>query len=260
MPLSQRKARLVGRLRRRKTREREGLVLVEGVRAARECLDAGADVRFAVISPRLVHAPGGEEVAARLEGSGSDLEHVNDAELAGLSDTEQPQGILLVAAQPPAGMDALREGGRHLVLDAVQDPGNVGTLVRAAAAFGLDAVVALEGTADPWGPKAVRASAGTAFGLPLVSMSAREALDVLGAKGVALLLADPRGAPVSDIAPVAGGFALIVGNEGAGAGEAVRSSAVRAVGLPMRGGVESLNVAVAGSILLYLLTEAGGGR
>lgn len=258
MGLSQRRAHLVGRLRHRKTREREGLVLVEGIRSVREALDAGAEPLFAVTSPRLDTLAWGAALRARVAEVVGEVAAVDDAELTGLADTDHPQGVLLVCAQPAWDPARLGDGSRWLVVDAVQDPGNVGTLVRAATAFALDGVLALDGTADPWGPKAVRASAGTVFRMPVTQLRVEEALALLDAAGVPLVVADARGADVASVPP-AERWALAVGNEGAGPRESLRAAAARTVRIPMPGPAESLNAGVAGAILLYALTREGAG-
>lgn len=252
--LSQRRRGILGRLLRRKTREREGLVLVEGVRAVGEALAAGAASRFAVTSPALDELEGGVAVRTALSRSGVEVDVVEDREFAGLSATERPQGVLLVCTQPAADAGVVRAGGRYLVLDAVQDPGNVGTLVRTATAFDLDAVLVLDGTADPWGPKAVRASAGMVFRRPLVQRDADSAVALLDGVGVRLLVADVAGRDIEEAA-TSDGWALVVANEGAGPRGALRDAAGERVRISMPGPAESLNAAVAGALLLYALTR-----
>lgn len=252
MALSQRRARLIGRLRSRRTRAREGLVLVEGVRAAREALDAGAVVLFALVSPRLEDAPTGSALRARLEGV--EIADVADGELAELSDTRSPQGVLLVCREPEASLAGLA-GRRYLVLDAVQDPGNVGTLVRAVVAFGLDGIVCLDGTVDPWSPKAVRASAGSVFRRPPVLAREEEVAEWLQRRGVPILVADASGEDVERHRGAAS-FALIVGNEGEGVRDALKDRADAVVAVPMSGPAESLNAGVAGSILMHTLSRS----
>ena len=254
MGLSQRRRQILGRLRHRKTREREGLVLVEGVRAVREALAAGAVARFAVASPALDRLEEGRAARAALARAGVEVDAVDDREVAELADTGHPQGVLLVCAEPTAAADAVRAGGRYLVLDAVQDPGNVGTLMRTATAFDVDAVVVLDGTADPWGAKAVRASAGMVFHRPVLQRGGEDAVALLRAAGVPLLVADATGSDVAEAVPP-GGWALVVANEGAGPREALRRAADRLVRVPMPGPAESLNAAVAGALLLYALTR-----
>jgi TrmH family RNA methyltransferase len=255
MVLSQRRERLIARLRSAKTRAREGAVLVEGVRAVSEALDAGVSVDFAIASPRLRATRAGSRLAERLEGL--DVVHVEDEELATLADTERPQGALLVCREPEAALDRVRRGGRYLVLDHVQDPGNAGTLVRAAVAFGLATVVCLDGTVDPWGPKTVRSSAGMIFRIPVVRATAEEAMARLAEEGVPLFIADPDGDDVG-LHRGAASFALVVGNEGFGVRSEVVDRADKRLSVGMPGPAESLNVAMAGSILLHVLTRGNG--
>jgi TrmH family RNA methyltransferase len=255
MALSQRRERLIGRLRSAKTRAREAAVLVEGVRSVTEALDAAVAVHFAVTSPRLQATKAGARLGERLEAQDSVL--VEDGELAVLADTERPQGVLLVCREPEAGLERIARAGRYLVMDHVQDPGNAGTLVRAAVAFGLAAVVCLEGTVDPWGPKTVRSSAGMIFRIPIVRASTEEALTRLGGEGVPLFVADTEGEDVGDHRG-APSFALVVGNEGAGVRPELVERADRRLSVGMPGPAESLNVAMAGSILLHVLTRRNG--
>jgi TrmH family RNA methyltransferase len=250
--LSQQRARLVGRLRRRKGRSGEGLVLVEGVRAVEEALSAGVRVAFAVTSPRLTDTELGGALGARL--AGHDVATVTDDRLAHLADTERPQGVLLVCEQPKAELEDVAAPGRYAVLDGVQDPGNLGTIVRGAVAFELDAVVCLVGTVDPWGPKAVRASAGLVFRIPVVCASAASTLHFLESFDVPLFVADARGRDVQAHRG-ARAFALVVGNEGGGVRARIHERAAGVLGVPMGGPAESLNVGMAASILMYTLTR-----
>jgi len=252
MGLSQRREKLIARLLTARSRAKEGAVLVEGVRAVNEALDAAVDVQFAVTSPRLAETAAGRVLAARL--ADHEVVEVTTDQLDRLSDTEHGQGILLVCAEPVAGLDALEAGGRYLVLDGVQDPGNAGTLVRAAVAFGLDAVVCLDGTVDPWGSKPVRASAGMVFRLPVVRAAAGDALARLEAVGVPLYVADAAGEDVEDHLGMES-FAIALGNEGRGTRDLLREEAAGSLAVRMPGGAESLNVAMAGAVLLHALTR-----
>jgi TrmH family RNA methyltransferase len=255
MSLSQRRRRLVGRLRNRKTRVREGQVLVEGVRAVGEALAAGAEVAFACVSPRLNDVGGGPGLVEALHGAGVEVVSLGDDELVRLADTEHPQGVLLVCREPVSDVRALEAGGRYLVLDAIQDPGNVGTLIRAAVAFDLDAVLVLDGTADPWSPKAVRASAGLLFRLPIHCLEAEPAVELVLTAGIDLLVAAAEGTDIRQVSP-AGGWALAVGNEGAGVRDELRSACRHTVAVRMPGPAESLNAGIAGAILLHALSGA----
>lgn len=258
MGLSQRRERLVHRLKQRKSRAREASVLVEGVRAVAEALEAGAEVHFAVCAPDLDRTTDGAALRDRLAASVS-CEDVSDVELRALAATDTPQGILVVAEEPQIEFsDALR--GDVLVLDAVQDPGNVGTLVRSAAAFGFAGVVCLDGTADPWGSKAVRSSAGTVFRIPVSRCELSTALRGLRERRFSLAVAAADGGPFADFIsdrrererPVA----VVVGNEGAGVRAELLAAANAVVAIEMRGHVDSLNVGIAGSILMYGISKA----
>jgi len=264
MSLSDTRAKLIARLHRRKTREREGLVLVEGPHAVEEALAAGAVPKFAVLSDRFdpgAHPEVLSRMTAALPRGEEDLHRVEDAELTRLADTEAPQGVLLVVEQPepggaPGGQDAAPGRGRWLVLDGVQDPGNVGTLIRAAAAFACDGVLTLPGTADPWSTKTVRASAGMVFRLPIVTTSSRDLEGSLDRLPRPILIAEAGGGTPAAVTGIS--WSLVLGNEGAGVGPEVRAMPHRTVAVPMPGGIESLNVGVAGAILLYALTPAAG--
>jgi TrmH family RNA methyltransferase len=250
--LTRAEERLVRGLARRRVREREGRFVAEGVRVVEELLKAGLTPELAVISPALEETARGRRLAQALEGPR--VRRVGNAELARLADTETPQGVLVVAAAPRADLpEAGQLGGAVLVLDAVQDPGNLGTLMRTAVAFGVSLVVALPGTVDPWNPKAVRAAAGACFRVPIAHVGPETLLAWSRRHGYTLLGADADGTAV-DAVTVPERLALVVGNEGAGLTPEIAAGVAARVAIPMRG-AESLNVAVAAGILLYLMTR-----
>jgi TrmH family RNA methyltransferase len=221
-----------------------------------EALAAGPKVRFAVVSPRLESLVGGHALRKALVDRGVETEEATDVVFDGLADTERPQGVLLVCVEDRPPLSSLRPRGRYLILDGIQDPGNVGTLVRVAAAFDLDGVVVLDGSADPWGAKAVRSAAGMTFRLPVLRARAEEALEVLRLSGLPLLVADAEGRDVGEVR-YEEGWALAVGNEGSGLRREILDASAVAVRIPMPGGTESLNAGVAGAILIYALTQEG---
>jgi RNA methyltransferase, TrmH family len=172
--------------------------------------------------------------------------------------TEQPQGIAALIHPPVFSADAIfRTPAPHatapliLVLAGLQDPGNVGTLLRSAEAFAASGVLLLPGTASPWNPKALRASAGSAFRVPAVNVTETDALGLLARHNIPAIAAVAReGMPVNE-APLANACALLIGNEGAGLSDALIARAAHRITIPMPGNVESLNAAIAGSLLLY---------
>ena len=230
--------------------------MAEGVRTVEELLRSPLNIKGALTTAALLRTPRGEALAATLAQRGVAVTEVSDAEFLSAADTDHPQGVLAVAEIRERALDALTLPpiARLLVLDGVQDPGNVGTLVRTAAALGVTAVVALPGTADAWNAKAVRGAVGAQFRLPTVSAEPAELVAFLAANGVALWGSAADGVPVQSVeAPQR--LALAVGNEGAGLSDALRSAATLTVSLPMSGEVESLNVAVAAGILIYALRD-----
>lgn len=244
-------------LHRRRGRERRGLTLAEGVRLLEEALAAGVPVRGAVVAPALEGTPRGTALKRRLVEAGVPLEPVEDDLLAQLADTEHPQGIVAVVEPRTWRLDELHPGARDviLVLDAVQDPGNVGALARTALALGASALVALPGTADLASPKALRGSMGALFRLPALLVPTEEFLAWARRTGLALWTSDAAGSPI-DAIPPGGAIGLVLGNEGAGIHAEVAAAAAGTVSVPLKAGVESLNVAVAAGILLYGVLRA----
>jgi TrmH family RNA methyltransferase len=167
--------------------------------------------------------------------------------------TEQPQGIAALVHPPVFSPDTLFRGQATLilVLAGLQDPGNVGTLLRSAEAFAATGVLLLPGTASPWNPKALRASAGSALRVPAISTTETEALDLLAEHNIPAIAAVARDGTPIDSAPLTKSCALLIGNEGAGLGDSLIAAAAHRITIPMPGNVESLNAAIAGSLLLY---------
>jgi TrmH family RNA methyltransferase len=161
-----------------------------------------------------------------------------------LAETRTPQNVLALFERPAANVREIlgRRDTVAIALDGVQDPGNVGTIVRLAAAFDAAGVLLLPGSADPFGPKAIRASAGAILNVPVANITVRELLDAQ----VPLVVADMHGATAD---PPARNAVLVFGNEGAGVSDEIRRAA-RAVAIPMSGRIESLNVASSAAILL----------
>jgi TrmH family RNA methyltransferase len=171
--------------------------------------------------------------------------------------TEQPQGIAALVHppvfSPDTYPDTLFRGQATLilVLAGLQDPGNVGTLLRSAEAFAATGVLLLPGTASPWNPKALRASAGSAFRVPAINATEAEALNLLAEHNIPASAAVARDGTPIDAAPLAKSCALLIGNEGAGLSDSLIAAAAHRITIPMPGNIESLNAAIAGSLLLY---------
>jgi TrmH family RNA methyltransferase len=244
-------------LHRRRGRERRGLALAEGIRLVEEVVAARVPVRGAVISPALEGTPRGKALKTALTRVGVPLTEVTVAELDELADTAQPQGIVAVIEPPSWTLDDLTvgPGAVLVVLDAVQDPGNVGTILRTAHALGAAGLVALPGTAELTNSKVVRGSMGSLFRLRAIEASSQTFLAWASAKGVEIWVAAADGTSLPRSAP--GGrekrpaVALAFGNEGAGVSAAVEAAARQRIAIRLAAGAESLNVGVAAGILLH---------
>ena len=240
-------------LQLRRGRERRGLTLAEGVRLVEEALAAGVPVRGAAVSPALEGTPRGKALKAALVAKGARLEEVGDPELNKLADTEHPQGIVAIIEPVRWGLHHidLHRGRVVLVLDAVQDPGNVGTMLRTAHALGAAGVVALKGTAELTNPKVIRGSMGALFRMPSISTDETAFLEWSRASRLAIWVAAADGTPLTTPDRPDLRLALAVGNEGAGVGPGLSAIADRRVAIRLVPGAESLNVAVAAAILLH---------
>ncbi len=241
-------------LTRRKARERSGLFVAEGIRTVEELLASPLTISGALTCDVLDKTPRGAALAAQLHARDVEVVRVSEREFLSATDTEQPQGVLAVAERPVYPLDALAldADARLLVLDGIQDPGNVGTLLRTAAALGAAATIVLPGTVDPWNAKVVRSAVGIQFRHRTVECTEEELDRFLSKHGIPLWGADATGTPVEAL-KIPQRLALVVGNEGAGLKPSLRDACATLVALPMAPGVDSLNVAVAAGIALFAL-------
>jgi RNA methyltransferase, TrmH family len=240
-------------LRRRKAREKRGLFVAEGVRAVEELVRSSLEIEGILTAPQVEEAPRGAALVAAARDRGLTIEAVAANEFASAAETESPQGILALARIPTSTLDEIpiAESLLLLILDAVQDPGNVGTHVRTAAALGAAGTVALPGTVDLWNAKVVRSAMGAHFHHTAIHATWDELSAFRSRRGLALWGADAAGSPIGSGESNPQRLGLVVGNEGAGLTDLVRSSCDRLVSIPMSPRAESLNVAVATGILLH---------
>ncbi len=241
-------------LKRRKARERQGLFVAEGVRTVEELLASPLELRGLLVSESLERSARGAELLALASKRGVELLRVTEPEFDSAADTEQPQGVLAIAVQPERKLAdiPLGDAPRLLVLDGIQDPGNVGTLLRTASALGAAASIVLPGTVDPWNAKVVRSAVGLQFTQPPVMCTTEELRAFLSAEAIRLVGADAGGRALPAFAAPSR-LALAVGNEGQGLSAELRSACDAFVAIPMAPGAESLNVAVAAGILMHAL-------
>jgi len=245
-------------LQRRKARERQQRFVAEGLRTVETLLASPLEVTGLLATEALRADTRGAALLASAEERGIPVLTVTEQELESAADTDTPQGVLAVAAIPSPPLAEPVGPVRYLVLDALQDPGNVGTVVRTAAALGVSATIALPGTVDFWNAKVVRSSMGALFHHPVHALSWDALEAFLAAHAVELWATDMDGEALPTVAtgPLPERMAVVVSNEGAGLSPHVARAVQRTVSIPMAPGVESLNVAVATAIVLYALRVA----
>lgn len=242
---------MVRDLHRRRGRERRGLALAEGVRLVEEVVAARLECRGVLASPSLEGTERGRALKAALAARGP-VTDVTDDELATLATTDHPQGIVAVVVPKRWTLDDISPGksGVVVVLDALQDPGNVGTIVRTALALGAKGVVTLPGTAEIDNPKTMRSAMGATFRLPTVHTDEVHLSDWL-VRHKMIVAATAADGQRFDRAKLTGPLALILGNEGAGLTSELGKKTKLKFAIPLEPGAESLNVAVAAGILLF---------
>lgn len=241
------------KLGQRKHRQRQNQFLVEGAALLQMALDAGArPVRVFYCAESLVGSQIGS-LLARFRHSGARIAAVSTRVMAALCEREEIEGIVATFELLETNLDSLTlpEPALIIVLDRLQDPGNVGTLIRTADAVGAAAVVLVEPCADPFDRKTVRGSMGSLFSVPIVRANDASILARLRELGLRIVGADVHTGIAWGKGILNGSVALILGNEARGQSDDVRAYIEANARLPIAGQAESLNVAVAGGVLMY---------
>lgn len=240
--------RLKALLAEAKERRREGRWVAEGLRLAEEAAGSGLALEAAFVTEEF-RGEREDALLERLRGRGVEFVPLARGVLREISDTQAPQGIALVLEAPRWDWEDLAGPGPILILDRLQDPGNVGALARSLAAAGGAGLVLCPETADPGNPKALRASAGALFRLPFVR--AGEPAETARRLGRPLYVTSGAGGSLPEALPLHEPFALVLGQEGGGVADPWRALAAAGVTIPMEAAVESLNVAAAGAVLVF---------
>jgi TrmH family RNA methyltransferase len=239
-------------LKTRKGRQQSGEFLAEGLRLVDELLRSSLEVTALLWDVAADELPDSLRDAANERGV--PIYELSPNAFRSVSDTVTSQGVIAVAKLPGNSRKEAAELPSHvLLLDGVQDPGNVGTLIRTADAFGIGAVCCGEGTADPYSPKVVRASMGGLFRLPVATVESSSYIRRWRERwpdGQVLVTA--AGAPLAcDEANLRNPALIVIGSEAHGVSEEVMALADQQIGIPMSGMAESLNAAIAGAVILY---------
>lgn len=238
---------LITRIRKltadRRLRRQEGVMVCEGPKMLAEALRWGARLETVVwqagTQTHLALPAGVRQVAVP-----GDL-------LRSVAPTQTPQQVLFLCALPDHALPETLAGRRYLVLDGLQDPGNVGTIWRTADALGADGLILVHSCADPWNPKTVRATMGACFRLPVYEMEAEEMGALLARSGLPLYATALREDTVDIRTADLGRSAVVIGNEGKGVCPQVLEMSLRTLKIPMRPRCESLNAAAAAAVVLW---------
>jgi RNA methyltransferase, TrmH family len=235
-----------------RNRSKGDRVLLEGEHLVAEALASGVAIETIAFAERRLGTAG--HLAERIESAGGDVLRVSEPVMAALSPAREPSGIVAIARLTPSSVaDAIRSAPQLLVvLAGIQDAGNVGAIVRAADGCAATGIIATDGTADPFGWKALRGSMGSTFRVPI---AAREplarVLECVKRKRIAVVATVPRGGRPLPDCDLKGPVAILLGAEGLGLPEEIISSADLRVTIPMRPPVESFNVAITAALILY---------
>lgn len=226
--------------------------MIEGPRQLRTAIDLGAELK------EVFFRPDQNQILDSLKSLEIDFYEVDPQVLDDIADSASPQGVLAVATARETAIESIAEMHRVVVIDSVQDPGNLGAIVRTAAAAGFDAVVTGPGTADLWSTRAIRASAGTLFALHMAKrVDLESSLDLLRVAGHSVLATDVRGETSVYQVEIEKRMTLVVGSEAHGLSETIIDRTDAIIRVPMGPLVESLNVAVAAGIVMYRMREEG---
>lgn len=222
-------------------RRQKGLFVGEGHKLLEEALKWGAELDTVVFAP---------ETALPDVGGARRVETPADV-LKSLGDTQSPQGVLFTCRMPDTALPDRLERGRYLILDGVQDPGNLGTVWRTADAFGARGLILVGACADPFSPKVIRSTMGACFRLPVWKGEGEQVAELLKASGIPLYATALREDTVDARAAELSNSAVVIGSEGQGISERMLSLAEKTLKLPMEEKCESLNAAIAAAVLLW---------
>ncbi len=240
-------------LKKKKYRDEAGEYLIEGPNLIREAVKCDAELKTIFISQDFdISSPEAGDIVSK---KGDICFMLPDGMFAALSDTETPQGIIGISLKPDRTRSLMNEGkqgGNFIVVDRLQDPGNIGTVIRTADAAGYELAVFMKGSADPYQPKVVRAAAGSLFRLPLMFIDSVSELEFFAHNRGKRLIAATMDAELDYYeCDLRENVAIIIGNEGNGISPELAEAADVKIRIPMEGNIESLNASVAAGILMY---------
>lgn len=248
------KIKYLNKLYRSRTRRQEGVFVLEGKRLIEAALAGGADFERVFLSPAFFKAEKNKNLIAELKNKLS-LDLVSEELLKETAATVNPQGIIAIVKEPQySSRDFFQKADKILLLDRIQDPGNMGTMIRTAAAAGFEAVISLKGSVDIYNQKVIRASMGGIFAIPIWQKVAKnDFAEALKADGAAyeLLAADIKAEKYHFEHQYQKKVILMIGNEANGLADDLLNRADVKVKIPLKGEMESLNAAIAAAVISF---------
>lgn len=240
-------------IKKLRSRYKHEAFIIEGTHLIETAVDANVVIKRVFFTEDFARGKQGQKLLIRVGRLWTEIFEVKEGILKKLSDTETPQGILAVASYKPKGIDDItfKEKPFVVVSDGIQEPGNLGALIRTSDAVGVDAVIVLPGSCDAFMGKTLRASAGSIFNIEIVYAETRTLLRWAMSKGIKLIISSLEAGQSIYDADLTTPLAFVFGNEARGVSERLRESASLALRIPIYGKAESLNVGVASGIFLY---------
>ncbi len=241
------------RLRNRRERDHTRRFLIEGYRELRRAVDRGVEIETLYVCEALFLGPNEPELIAAARAAGAAVVDVDVEPFKKASYRDRPEGLIAVARQFETALDSLPASPTplFLVVESIEKPGNLGTMLRTADAAGVSAVIVNDPTTDPFNPNVVRASLGCLFTVPLAVASTEETLDRLRSAGVRTVATTPDTSTLLWDADLTGAVAIVVGSEQYGLSDEWLEHAVERVRIPMSGDADSLNAAMAAGVALF---------
>jgi RNA methyltransferase, TrmH family len=237
------------KLQTKKGREAEKSFLAEGLHLVEEAIRAKAEIRSLIIQEGIATPP---FLAAYINEHADKCCYVSNTVMGKIAETDNPQGICVEIGMVQGIIESMVEKAKFLLLlDALQDPGNMGTILRTAEAAGIDGVIIGKGSVDVYNGKTIRSTMGALFHLPIYQANLLTVIPHLQAKGIRLIATNLEGAVSYDEQIYDGAIAIVIGNEANGVSPAVLEQAAKNVKIPIYGEAESLNAAIAAGIILY---------
>jgi len=241
-------------LHKKKERWIKRRFFIEGVRAVEESVYSKAKIEYIIYSDMIYNVKGGRELLVEIELSGYKTYHVTDKLFLEITDTETPQGIFASVNFTLKNIGDVFSNDKNyfILLDKVQDPGNMGTIIRTADAFGANGIIITNGCVDVFNPKTIRSTMGSIFHIPLIYYNKTiDAINDLKSKGVEIMTTSLNSSVYCYEVDLNKDIALVIGNEASGVSEDVIKISDTLIKIPMEGEAESLNAAVASAVIMY---------